>query len=127
MKIKQTMLAISALGIVGVAPLAMSTQANALTCTVLPQSLCDSSDEGDLESSGIWQLIILVINILTALIGFVAVGVIAYAAFLYTTAQDSSEQTKQAKEMIRNVMIGLLVYVMMWAGLQWLIPGGIFA
>lgn len=126
MKLKQTMLMISvfvavAFGIVAIAP-----SAGALECTVLPQNICDAAKKGDLEQSGTWLLLIWVLNLLTAGVGVVAVGMIGYAGFKYATAQDNESQTKEAKEMIRNVIVGIVVFAFMWAASQWLIPGGIF-
>lgn len=97
-----------------------------LDCAVLPQGICDAADEGTLEKSGMWKMIVLVINIMTVGIGLIAVAAIVYAGFLYTTAQGSSEQTKKAKEMILNTVIGLVLFGLMWAFLQYLIPGGVF-
>lgn len=98
----------------------------ALKCAVLPQSICGAAKKGEVEQSGIWLLLLFAISILTFGVGLVAVAMVAYAAFLYTTAQDNSNQTKQAIEMIRNVVIGIAAYALMWAFLQYLIPGGIF-
>lgn len=126
MKLKQTMLTISILGTIAFGALVFVPSVGALECTVLPDSICGQAENGDLESSGTWELLLAVIRIMTAGIGIVAVGMIAYAAFLYTTAMDNESQTKQAKEMIRNVAIGLAVFILMWAGIEWLIPGGIF-
>lgn len=97
-----------------------------LQCAVLPQNICGAAKKGKVEQSGIWLLLLFAISILTFGIGLIAVAMVAYAAFLYTTAQDNSNQTKQAIEMIRNVVIGIAGYAMMWAFLQYLIPGGIF-
>lgn len=97
-----------------------------LQCAILPQSICSAANKGDVEKSGLWLLLLLVLNILTFGVGVVAVAMVVYASFLYTTAQDNSNQTKQAIEMIRNVVIGIAAYALMWAFLQYLIPGGIF-
>lgn len=102
----------------------------ALKCAILPDdgpdSICGSAGEGDLESSGVWKLLLLGLNILTAGVGVVAVGAIAYAGFLYTTAQSNAEQTKKALEMIRNTAIGLLLFAFMFAIINFLVPGGVF-
>ena len=100
---------------------------NDLQCAILPQSICGAADEKEVESSGAWMLLLLALSILTFGIGVVAVAMVAYAAFLYTTSGDNSNQTKSAIEMIRNVVIGIIAYALMWAFLQYLIPGGIFA
>lgn len=66
-----------------------------------------------------------ILNILTIGIGVVSVGSIAYASILYASARDSSSQTQQAIGIIRNTVIGLLLYVFMVAILNYLVPGGV--
>ncbi len=65
------------------------------------------------------------IFILTILIGIVAVGGITYGAILYASAEDNAGQTTKAKGIIRDVAIGLLLYGLMVAIINWLIPGGV--
>ncbi|OGL22535.1 hypothetical protein A2707_04405 [Candidatus Saccharibacteria bacterium RIFCSPHIGHO2_01_FULL_45_15] len=67
-----------------------------------------------------------VLQILTVMIGIVAVGGIAYGAVMYASAQDNSGQTQKAIEVIRNVLIGILLYGFMVAIINWLIPGSVF-
>ena len=45
----------------------------------------------------------------------------------YTAAQSSGDQVKKAKDMILNVAIGLLLFALMYALIEWLIPGGVFS
>lgn len=97
-----------------------------LKCTVLPQSICDKSENGGLANSGTWALLIFILNIMTAGVGVVAVGAIAWAGFLYASASDDEGKVKQAKEMIRNTVIGVIAYGLMYVALQFLIPGGVF-
>lgn len=99
---------------------------DSLKCSVLPPSVCDFAHNGKLDESGIWQLLLWILGILTFGVGVVATAAVGYAGFLYTTAQDSSEQTKKAIEMIRNTVIGIIAYALMYAFLQFIIPGGIF-
>lgn len=66
-----------------------------------------------------------IITILSILIGIAAVGGIAYAAVQYASATDNSTQTKNAIDLIRNIVIGILVYGFMVAIINWLIPGGV--
>ena len=81
---------------------------------------------GDPNQTGLWSLLIMIINILTAGIGIVAVGGVVYGSILYTSAEGSAEQTKKARTIIANVMMGLLAYVLMYAFLNYIIPGGMF-
>jgi len=83
-------------------------------------------DSKDIENNGIWKLLVVAINILTGGIGVLAVAGIVYGSILYTSAGGSAEQTKKAIEVIRNVVIGLIAYALMYAGLNFIIPGGLF-
>lgn len=65
------------------------------------------------------------IMIVTVLIGLVAVGGITYAAILYASASDSQGQVQDAIGIIRNVVIGLILYGFTIAIINWLIPGGV--
>lgn len=88
---------------------------------------CPQSSAGpNAKENGVWGVLLIVLNILTAGVGIAAVGGIVYGSILYTSAGDSSEQTKKAIEIIRNVVIGLFAYGLMYLVLNYLIPGGIF-
>lgn len=89
---------------------------------------CDNVDvdQDGVENTGVWSILLTVINILTAGIGIAAVGGIIYGAILYTSAGGSQEQTKKAMGVITNVVIGVLAYALMYVALNFLVPGGIF-
>lgn len=76
------------------------------------------------DSNGIWSILLIVINILAAGVGVVAVGGIVYGALRYTTAGDDSQQVNEAITTIRNTVIGIIAFAVMFASLQFLIPGG---
>lgn len=78
------------------------------------------------EDNGIWGLLLIIVNVLTAGVAVVGVAGIVYGAVLYTTASDKSDQVKKATDIITNVVIGLVMFAMMWAVLNYLIPGGVF-
>ncbi len=78
------------------------------------------------ENTGAWGILLLAINILTAGIGIAAIGGIVYGAILYTSAGGSPEQVKKATTIITNVVIGVVAYALMFSGLNFLIPGGLF-
>ncbi|MFY9228247.1 MAG: hypothetical protein WAO28_02875 [Candidatus Microsaccharimonas sp.] len=82
--------------------------------------------DGELENTGLWGILLLVINILTAGVGVVAVGGIVYASILYTSAGGNQEQLKKAYKIITDVVIGVIAFALMYAGLNFLIPGGLF-
>lgn len=78
------------------------------------------------QDSGVWGILLIALNIMTAGVGVLAVGGIVYGSILYASAGDKVEQTKQAIEVIKNVIIGLLGFGGMYLILNFLIPGGIF-
>jgi hypothetical protein len=79
------------------------------------------------KDNGAWYLLILALNIMTAGVGILAVGGIAYGAALYASASDKPDQAKQGMTYIKNVVIGLAAYGLMYVILNFLIPGGIFS
>lgn len=98
------------------------------TCGGVETSIikCDADNSGGTRNNGLWQLLLIVVNILTAGIGIVAVGGIVYGAVLYTTAGDKADQVKQAVDIIVNVVIGLILFALMWSLLNFIVPGGVF-
>lgn len=87
---------------------------------------CKNVDDSQAETSAVWKLLLLALQIMTAGIGILAVGGIVYGSVLYTTAGDKAEQTKKGMQIITNVVIGIVAYGLMYTLLNFLIPGGIF-
>jgi hypothetical protein len=98
------------------------------TCAGADTSIikCGATNKDDIRTNGVWVLLELVLNILTAGVGILAVGGIAYGAALYASSSDKPEQAKQGMTYIKNVVIGLVAYGLMYVLLNFLIPGGIF-
>ncbi len=67
----------------------------------------------------------MVLVVVTTGVGIAAVGSIVFAGVLYITARDNAAQVSKAKTMIMNTIIGIVAYILMWAFLEWIIPGGI--
>ena len=76
-------------------------------------------------NTDISDLLNIVLVILTTGVGIAATVAFVVAGVLYMSAAGSAEQVKKAKNMIFNTVIGLLAYLLMWAFLSWLIPGGV--
>lgn len=83
---------------------------------------CDDSDAG----GGIIGVLVIVLQLLTGLVGIVAVGVFVYAGILYASAGGESSQLQKAKTLITDTGIGLLCFAGLFFILNYLIPGGIF-
>jgi hypothetical protein len=71
------------------------------------------------------DLINTVIKFFSAIVGLAVVGGIMYGGFLYATANGSSSKTQQGIAVIVNAVIGLLVYIFLFALTNFLVPGGI--
>jgi hypothetical protein len=59
-------------------------------------------------------------------VGLAVVGGIIAGSYMYITARANASQTQQGQTMIINSIIGLLLFIFMFAILQFLIPGGVF-
>lgn len=127
MKIKQTIQILSI--VIGICAVFTGSIAFAAECGGVNTSVvsCDASGGNDIAGSGLWAILLIAINILTAGVGVAAVAGIIYGSIMYATASGNPEQVKKAIEIIRNTVIGLVMYALMYAFLNYLIPGGIFS
>lgn len=66
-----------------------------------------------------------VLNLLVYGLGVAAVLGTIIAAIMYLTARDNEQQVVKAKTRLYEVVIGLVAWAVMFALLQWLIPGGL--
>jgi hypothetical protein len=65
-------------------------------------------------TTNIRTAVIRVINYLLSFVGLIAVAFLIYAGFLYLFSGVSEENTKKAKEIITNVVIGIIIILMAW-------------
>lgn len=79
-----------------------------------------------IENTGLWNLLLVIINIMTAGVGVLALAGIIYGAVLYTSAGGNPEQVKKARGIFLNVAIGVIAFGAMYALLNFLVPGGVF-
>ena len=88
---------------------------------------CDNVDvAGDgYKNTGLWSIILTVINILSVGVGVIALGGIVYGSILYTSAGGNQEQVKKAINTFTNVAIGVIAFAGMWTLLNFLVPGGV--
>lgn len=79
-----------------------------------------SCDEGG--SGGIYHILSLVLDIFSMGVGIVSVIGIAIAGTQYLTSKDNSANTTKAKQRLFEIVIGVICYALLWAGLKWLLP-----
>ena len=96
-----------------------SDDCNGISLGILRDIDCDE------EGGGIWSILNLILEILTVVVGVVAVLGVVVAAIIYTSAGGDEGKTRLAKTMIFNVAIGVVFYVLLFAFLNFLLPGGI--
>ena len=68
----------------------------------------------------------IIISVLTVIIGIAAVGGIAWASVIYAKAEDNASEVSEARTLIRNIVIGLLLYGFLVGIINWLVPGNVF-
>lgn len=67
-----------------------------------------------------------IVNVLSAAVGLVIIGMIILGGIQYSMAGDNPQATAAAKQRIMNALIALFAYLFIFAFLQWIIPGGLF-
>lgn len=91
----------------------VSAQMFAVETNILP---------ADMDIEGLLKL---VLNILIYGIGVAATVGVVIAGIQYLTAKDNPSQVAAAKTRLFNVALGLVAWAVMFALLNWLIPGGV--
>lgn len=90
-------------------------------CGQAETNLISCADDGNAIAS----ILKIIVSVLTVIIGIAATGGLAWAAILYAKAEDNAGNVSEAKELIRNIVIGLFLYIFMVAIINWLVPGGV--
>lgn len=101
-----------------------ANQGGSGTCGGIKTDYFSCSGSGIEAAGGLLKIFILIASIG---VGIVAVGGIVYAGILYASAQDNQDQVRKSVKIIRGVGIGIALYVLMTAIINWLIPGGVFS
>lgn len=98
---------------------------NLLSCSDAADGACPGSGQGQpFEGVQVLGCVLKIgLQALTVLVGIGAVGGIAYSSFRYASASDNAGAVTEAKGRIRDIVIGLIVYVFLLAVVQWLVPG----
>lgn len=84
------------------------------------------SEEQCLQDNPIVKWISFFINLVSVLIVVGAAVMLVVAGIQYSASADNAQGVSAAKKKIMGVVTGLLAYGLMYAFLQWLVPGGVF-
>ena len=79
-------------------------------------------DVGDDGKAGILEILNDVIDFMTVGVGILGVIGITWAGLTYLTAGGREEKVRTAKRRMFEIVIGLAVYVLIYAILKWLLP-----
>lgn len=97
---------------------------------IRPDSKADDCIEtgGDLDGSncGIIDLLNTVFSFVSGGVALAVVFNIIVAGIQYSSAQGDPSSVSKAKKRIMDAVLALLMYALVYAFVQWLIPGGVF-
>lgn len=85
---------------------------------------CKTSDKAG--ENTITALLLTVINFMAIGVGIAVVGGIVWGSLWYITANGNASQAQQGITIIFNSVAGLVLFIFMWALVNFLVPGGVF-
>ena len=71
-------------------------------------------------------MLLQIVNFLAVGVGIAVVGGITWGGMMYASSNGDSGKTKQAVSIIVNSVLGLLLFIFMYAIVNFLVPGGLF-
>jgi len=114
------------LPVVGTPPGAVTNSGAGSSSTDVGTDCAGESPENCLSNQPFISDINAVVDVLTALVGVVVVGVIILGGIQYSAAGDNPQAVSAARKRITNGLIALIAFLLTAAFLQWVIPGGLF-
>lgn len=117
--ISALILAIALCGVMVTAP-AMAAECGGVETSI--NFGCPSSAKG---AGAIESIMLMVINFAAVGVGIAVVGGIVYGGIRYTTANGNASSAQQGIMIIVNAVIGLVLFIMMYAIINFLVPGGV--
>lgn len=76
----------------------------------------------DKEGSGVFDVLNLVVDIMTVGVAIVGIIGISFAGIQYLTAGGNEEKVKTSRRRISEIVIGVAVYILIYSLLKWLLP-----
>lgn len=87
---------------------------------------CQKPGNNDcLQKNPIVRDLNLIVDLLTGAVSLIIIGVIIAGGIQYAMAGGNANAIQAAKKRITNALIALMMFLLAWAFLQWLIPGGL--
>ncbi len=82
--------------------------------------------KGGITRNPIYAMAKTFMQFLSALVGIAVTGGIIWGGIMYSTAQGNPAQSQKAIMIITNAVLGLILYILMFAIINFLVPGGLF-
>lgn len=106
-------------------PVALAANTDAPSkCGQIDTSLVNCDTNG---GNPVISLVLQIINFLAVGVGIAVVGGIIWGGLLYASSNGDSSKAKQGITTIVNAVIGLLFFMFMYALINFIVPGGLFA
>lgn len=86
-----------------------------------PNAKTCSCDDG--KGSDTIRMLELAVDILSGAVGALAVVGIVVVGIQYQTAGDNEERARKAKRRLIEIVIGIAIYICLYALVKWLLPG----
>lgn len=81
---------------------------------------------GSAGGNGVIDLLTVFVNFLAVLVGLAVLIGIVFGAILYSSSGGSADQAKRGIGYIRNALLALVLFIFMYAIVNFLVPGGLF-
>lgn len=121
---KRILLALGFLVVLSIPLFALVPDASAATCNGIETSINFHCD--DYNTDGVSAILMYVINFMAIGVGIAVVIGIIFGGIKYASSDGEEAKAKEGREMITNSIIGLFLFIFLYAGANFLIPGGAF-
>jgi len=104
--------------------LVLTTDVSAASCNGVETSVDFNCDQ--YNTDGVSAILMYVINFMAVGVGIAVVIGIIFGGITYAMSDGEESKTKEGREIISNSIIGLFLFMFLYAGANFLIPGGAF-
>lgn len=104
----------------------LSTSTTFADSTTIVETTFFGNLQDDGKGCGVYTVLNLAVDILSIGAGILGVVGITIVGIQYLTAGGNEQQTTKAKRRMLEIIIGLIAYAILYAFMQWLLPGGKF-
>ena len=100
------------------------------TPALAASTVCNNNDQTSLQNclhkNPIIHDLNTIVNVLGGLVGIIVIGSLIFAGIQYSFAGANQQAAVNARNRIISAMIAFGAFLLIYAFVQWLIPGGVF-